>query len=108
MYKKKMIKKVGIKMERYVITITGMGKGSNGIRTLKTTFADCKEAVNYVNNKYIRAKPQLMTSEERRHGVVYKSIYKICGENNRISIYTIKIHKVSIKGDDCYEEKKDS
>ena len=94
-------------MEKYVITITSTGEESNGIRTLKNTFADYEEALNYVRNKYVRSKPQLMTTMERRNGTVYKSIYKRYGENNRISIYTIKIHKVTIKGDDYYEETKD-
>ena len=48
-----------------------------------------------------------MTSAERRDGVVCKYVYKRYGENNRISIYTIKIHKVVLEGDVYDEEKKD-
>ena len=95
-------------MEKYVITITGIDKENASIRTLKNTFADKKSAMDYVLNKYHRAKCQILTSEERRNGTVYKCIYKIYGENNRISIYMIKIHHVLIEGDVYNEEKKNS
>ena len=90
-------------MIKYVITVTD----NNKIRVLKNTFADYQQALMYVNEKYHRAKTQIMTSAERRDGVVCKYVYKRYGENNRISIYTIKIHKIVLEGDVYDEEKKD-
>ena len=87
-------------MIKYVITVTC----GTTIRTLKNTFADYDSALRYVNEKYHRAKMQILASSERRNGVKYKCVYKRYGENNRISIYTIKIHEIVIEGD-VYNEK---
>lgn len=91
-------------MIKYVITVTDNDK----IRTLKNTFADFQTALEYVTEKYHRAKQNILTSAERRNGTLCKYTYKRYGENNRISIYTIKIHKIVLEGDVCNEEKKDS